>query len=201
MNDILATAFGPFGGFRENPSEAALAAWPPDLPTGWRARKLVLPVSWAEAAPKLLAALRENTRLVLCLGVAAGRERVSLERLARNHNDTSLADAGGARPAAETVVPRAPDTLRASLPVEALAAALQADGIPAEVSDDAGAYLCNHVSYALLHHLAQQPRACLAGFIHLPPADHLLPAQAARALQTIVNHILADLGDGRVHPA
>ncbi len=201
MHEILVTAFGPFSGFPENPSEAILAAWSPDLPPGWRARKFVLPVSWADAAPRLLAALREETRFVLCLGVAAGRDRITLERLARNRNDTALADTGGAKPPGEAVVPGGPDTLRSSLPADDLADALQAAGIPAEVSDDAGAYLCNHVSYALFHHLARHPRACLAGFIHVPPADRLAPAQGARALRTVVNQLLADLGDGKVHPA
>lgn len=201
MNEILVSAFGPFGTFRENPSEAILRAWCPALPENWRARKTTLPVSWARAAPQLLASLHATTRLVLCLGVAAGGDRIRLERLARNRNDMSLADTGGYRSPGEAIVPGAPEWLRASLPVDDLAAALRGAGIRATVSDDAGAYLCNHLSYALLHHLAQQPRACLAGFIHLPPAQHLSPEKGARALQTIVDHILADLGDGCVHPA
>ncbi|MCC5807360.1 MAG: pyroglutamyl-peptidase I [Opitutales bacterium] len=201
MNEILVSAFGPFGTFTENPSEAILRAWQPALPENWQARKIILPVSWTDAAPQLLAALRGNTRFVLCLGVADGRTIISFERLARNRNDTALADARGTKPVGEAVVPGGPESLPASLPVEDLAAALSAAGIPATISDDAGGYLCNHLSYALLHDLAQHPRACLAGFIHVPPTPHLSPAEGARALQTIVDRLLADLGDGNVHPA
>lgn len=201
MNEILVSAFGPFGTFSENPSEAILRAWRPALPEDWQARKIILPVSWAEAVPQLLAALHGNTRFVLCLGVAAGLDRIRFERLARNRNDTALTDTNGDLPPGEAVVPGAPESLRASLPTEELAAALRETGIQADLSDDAGGYLCNHLSYALLHHLAQHPRACLAGFIHVPRAEHLSPWEGARALQTTVEHLLTDLGDGMVHPA
>lgn len=53
-------------------------------------------------------------------------------------------------------------------------AAIQAAGVPAELSLSAGAYLCNQVLYTLLH-----TRSVPGGFIHLPS----LPEQAAAAGQ------------------
>jgi pyroglutamyl-peptidase len=47
-------------------------------------------------------------------------------------------------------------------------AALTAEGIPAAISNTAGTYLCNHVLYATLHHLAARGLSRPAGFIHLP---------------------------------
>lgn len=78
-------------------------------------------------------------------------------------------------PAEGPIVPGAPAAYFATLPVHEMYAALRAAGIPAELSRDAGVYLCNQVSYVLLHAAATDPLNCRAGFVHLP----LLPEQAA----------------------
>jgi hypothetical protein len=76
--------------------------------------------------------------------------------------------------------PAGPLALRSTLPVDAIVAALEAEGIPAEVSRDAGGYLCNHVFYVLL----QSGRR--GGFVHVPPLD-VLPLDAlVRAAEVIV---------------
>jgi len=54
-------------------------------------------------------------------------------------------------------------------------AALHAQGLPAEISNSAGTYVCNHIAYAMLH-LAAKRRGVRAGFIHIP----FLPEQAAQ---------------------
>ena len=58
---------------------------------------------------------------------------------------------------------------------ERVAQALQRAGIPAEVSQTAGTYVCNHVFYGLMHALRGK-RAVRGGFVHIPYA----PEQAAR---------------------
>ena len=55
----------------------------------------------------------------------------------------------------------------------AVGAALRARGVPAEVSQTAGTFVCNHVFYALQHALAGT--RVRSGFVHLP----YLPEQAA----------------------
>ena len=52
---------------------------------------------------------------------------------------------------------------------------VRAAGIPAEISQTAGTYVCNHVFYGLMHALRNVP-AVRGGFVHIPYA----PAQAAR---------------------
>ena len=55
-------------------------------------------------------------------------------------------------------------------------AALTAEGIPAAISNTAGTYLCNDISYTTLHALARRGRSTIpAGFIHLP----FLPSMVA----------------------
>jgi len=63
-----------------------------------------------------------------------------------------------------------------SLPIKAMAAAIRREGIPAEVSQTAGTFVCNHLFYSLAHVIATQRPTLRGGFIHIP----LLPEQAAR---------------------
>jgi pyroglutamyl-peptidase len=48
-------------------------------------------------------------------------------------------------------------------------AALRARGIPAQVSQSAGTFVCNHVFYGLMHELRRRS-GVRGGFIHVPPA-------------------------------
>ena len=58
------------------------------------------------------------------------------------------------------------------LPVKAIAHALDAAGIPSEVSLTAGSYVCNHVFYELMGLAAARP-GMRAGFIHVPATPQL----------------------------
>jgi pyroglutamyl-peptidase len=62
-----------------------------------------------------------------------------------------------------------------TLPIKAIVAAIRARGIKAGVSQTAGTFVCNHVFYALMHHLRERAQAVKAGFIHVP----FLPEQVA----------------------
>jgi hypothetical protein len=79
--------------------------------------------------------------------------------------------------------PAGPLAFRSTLPVDEIAAALEAEGIPAEVSRDAGGFLCNHVFYVLMQTL--DPKR-IGGFIHVPPAYVLPPDDLVRAAGVIV---------------
>jgi pyroglutamyl-peptidase len=74
--------------------------------------------------------------------------------------------------------------------------------VPAEVSNTAGTYLCNHVTYLMLHHLATAAPRCRAGFIHLPqmreaaaPGAPSLPlAYLVRGVEGALRAAVADGG-------
>ena len=59
---------------------------------------------------------------------------------------------------------------------EAMADAIQTKGIPATVSNSAGAFVCNDVLYTLLHHYAGTD--VKIGFLHVP----YLPQQGTPSL-------------------
>jgi pyroglutamyl-peptidase len=167
MSTILITGFEPFGSHSINPS--ALAAEQLDGRTiaGYRVRTQLLPVDHAAAPAALLAALdRHRPTLTLSLGLAGGRQGLTVERVAINSLDFPLPDNAGAQVEDEPVLVGGPAAYFSSLPVRAIATRWRATGIPGAVSNSAGTYICNQVLYHALHHL--QDAGTRAGFIHLP---------------------------------
>ncbi len=165
---VLVTAFEPFGGEAVNASQEALARLPEEL-GGARLVKRVLPVAFDAAADGLRRAVRETAPdAVLCLGEAGGRAALTPERVAVNLRDARIPDNAGARPVDEPVVPGGPAAYFATLPVRAMAEAVRAAGLPAELSNTAGTYVCNTVMYALLDQLERERPGVRGGFLHLP---------------------------------
>ncbi|MBA2078146.1 pyroglutamyl-peptidase I [Rhodanobacter sp. PCA2] len=176
LPNILLTGFDPFGGESINPSWEAVRALHGRRIGGHRVVARLLPTEFAASLRLLKAAVRETAPAILLgVGQAGGRERLSIERVAVNLQDARIPDNAGARPIDQPVIPGGPAAYFSNLPVKAMLAALRDRGVPAELSHTAGTYVCNHVAYAMLH-LAAKRRGARAGFIHIP----YLPAQAAR---------------------
>ncbi|UVJ40968.1 pyroglutamyl-peptidase I [Arthrobacter sp. CJ23] len=177
---ILLTGFEPFGGDATNPSWAA-ATLARDIlrGEGHEVEALELPCVFGDAAARLLEAVdRLNPALVVSLGLAGGRDRISLERVAINCDDARIPDNAGRRPVDAEVVPGGPAAYFSTLPIKAALRALQIAGIRAEVSQTAGTYVCNHVFYALMHALASRPQT-RGGFVHVPYDASGLPLGSA----------------------
>jgi pyroglutamyl-peptidase len=177
---ILVTGFEPFAGFTVNPTEGLAKAVDGRRFGAAQVRSAVLPVHHAEAGPRVLALLDEAEPVaVLHLGLAAGRARVALERVAVNVMDYTEPDNAGYRAQGEPCVPGGPAAYFATLALQTILAALTADGIPAYLSNTAGTYLCNQTLYGTLHALSRRARAPKVGFIHFP----LLPSMVAASGQ------------------
>ena len=166
---ILLTGFEPFGEENVNPSWQAVQRARDILRSeGHKVEALELPCVFGEAATVLLAAIESLTPdVVVCAGLAGGRERVSLERVAINCDDARIPDNKGKRPIDEEVVPGGPAAYFSTLPIKAALRNLQIEGIKGEISQSAGTYVCNHVFYALMHALATKD-GVRGGFVHLP---------------------------------
>jgi pyroglutamyl-peptidase len=117
---------------------------------------------------------------VICVGQAGGRSAVSLERVAINVNDARIPDNTDSQPIDMPVVVNGPAAYFSTLPIKAMLLALQHADIPAEVSQTAGTFVCNHVFYGLMHALATQRglKKTRGGFIHVP----FLPEQGTPSL-------------------
>lgn len=200
--DVLLTGFAPFDGAATNESwEAVREAVPALVARGVDAEAVELPVEFGTASERLEEAVRGlRPRLVVAVGLAAGRTAITPERVAINIRDARIPDNAGASPVDEPVVPGAPVGFLSTLPVKAMVAALTADGVPAAVSQTAGTYVCNDVFYALQHLLATDPalEGIRGGFVHVPSADVVDAPAAARALVRMVEVALSTEADVRL---
>ena len=168
MKRLLITGFAPFGGDELNPSWEAVSALP-EAVGQWELVKEQMPVSFRGAPRALMeAADRCAPDAVLLVGVAASRGAVTPERQGVNEMSARIPDNEGFQPQNEPVVPGGPEVLYATLPVEDMAEAIQAAGVPARLSDSAGRYVCNALLYSALYYLEQRDDPVPAAFIHVP---------------------------------
>lgn len=206
---ILLTGFEPFGGESTNPSwTAAREAGVLLRAEGHDVRTVELPCVFGDSIRALEEALGQySPQLVICAGQAGGRSRISLERIAINCDDARIPDNAGNAPVDEPVVPGGPAAYFSSLPVKAALAALGAEQIPAEVSQTAGTYVCNHLFYGLMHALRLRP-GTRGGFVHVPYAVEQVPPGGltaslpvglmAAALAVVVRTTLATTADHKL---
>lgn len=167
---LLITGFDAFGGSEENPSWLAVSQLP-DTVGNFTLKKCMLPTVFGRAAQEVLAAAEDfQPDVILCVGVAAGRDAVTPERIAVNIRDARIPDNAGNQPVGEFVVADAPAAYFSTVPVAAMAQAIRDAGVPGTVSNSAGAFVCNDTLYLLLHHFAGT--ATRVGFIHVPAAPH-----------------------------
>ena len=173
---ILVTGFEPYGGELMNPSQELAKTVDGRRVGGCTVRGLVLPVHHQQATASMARALQDHDPCaVLHLGLAGGRSRIALERVAVNVMDYRIPDNAGYCAADEPCVPGGPVAYFSTLPIREMVLALVADGIPAYASDTAGTYLCNQTLYGTLHTIERTGRRARVGFMHLP----LLPAMVA----------------------
>jgi pyroglutamyl-peptidase len=174
VTGVLVTGFEPFGANAVNPSQLLAE----------RLGGIVLPVSYARAAAALRAAIDEaRPDVVVCFGLADNRTAISMERFAHNLDEAATTDNDEAAGSGAEIEPGAPLALPTSLPADAIVAALEAEGFPAEVSRDAGGFLCNHVFYVLMRTLRAGQ---IGGFVHVPPFEVLAADELVRAGRVIV---------------
>ena len=166
---LLLTGFEPFDGDTVNPSGEVAKHLDGQTIGCCVVRSVVLPVQH-EAARAVVAPRLDAPGLaaVVHLGLAGGRARISLERVALNVMDYTRPDAHGQVLRDVACMAEGPAAYLATLPLREMLAALTAEGIPAYVSNSAGTYLCNDICYTTLHALARGRRSIPAGFIHLP---------------------------------
>jgi len=171
-NTLLLTYFGPFPGVPVNPTvelaegaQRLLTRMRPDLNVITRE----LPVSYDGSSAALRAALQEvQPDALISLGVAVGRDVVSLEQVAINLDSAGIEDNDGDRRCDEPIVPDGREAYFSSLPVRASFERLRAAGEPVEISYTAGTYVCNHVFYEGQRISRELGLSIPAGFVHVP---------------------------------
>ena len=177
------TGFGRFQGVEDNPSchlARGLAASAIEAlrdPRIHVASSRVVEVSMAAADAAVAEIFQcvpddgSHTHVILVhLGVAASAKSFHLEEQAANNCDFRCPDESGAQPRGQCICRDSAlnSFLRTRLPLRAIAARLNEKWQrQAEISCDAGLFLCNYIYYRSLQHASHRTR-CHSVFIHVP---------------------------------
>lgn len=166
---ILVTGFKPFLGESINPSELMSQALQQKYPT--LIESLILPVEFQTCFSMLRKKLEEHTfDLIVLLGQAGGREKITVEKFALNWNYARALDEVGFRPENGLISKNANLALMSSLPLEAITEEMRSKGCPIMMSFHAGSFVCNYLYFKTLEEVQNIP----AVFVHVP----FLPEQA-----------------------
>lgn len=179
MKTLLLTGFEPFMKFPVNPTMRIAEELHGTKIGNYKIHSEILPVEFSKSGDALMAYIKEvNPDVVISLGLAGGRSKITPERIAINVND-GPADNRGHVPVDEPIIPGGADGYFSTIPNREMVNALNEFGLPATISNTAGAYLCNNVMYRALHFANKERTDLLAGFIHIPASHELAILQGS----------------------
>lgn len=168
---VLITGFGPFPTVSANATsilvpqiaESARRAIP-----GVAIAAHILPTEW-DASLAMLGALTRRLKPTVALHFGVSGRATGFEIETRGRNRCSLsADAAGRLPNDVRLSADGPEFLPATLPAAHIVSRLRRRGLPAQISRDAGGYLCNALLYRSLEIARSADPSTRTGFIHLP---------------------------------
>ncbi len=165
---ILVTGFDPFGGDSINPAFEAVRKIPKNI-AGADIEILEIPTVFHKSIRTVTDFLdRGSFDAVLLVGQAGGRFALTPERVGINLDDARIKDNEGNQPIDVPIAPEGPAAYFSTLPIKAMVENIRSKGIPAKVSNTAGTFVCNHLMYGVLHHIASKNLSVRGGFIHVP---------------------------------
>jgi len=189
---ILITAFEPFGGEKVNPALEAMKLLP-DKIGEVQILKLELPTVFKKSIEKVWQHIDEyEPDVVISLGQAGGRACISIERVAINIDDTTMADNEGNMPIDQPIFEDGENAYFSNLPIKKMVEDIKKAGIPTKISNTAGTYVCNHVMYGVLYKIHKESLNIKAGFIHVPFIPEQVvnkPESPSMSLENIVKSI------------
>ena len=165
---VLVTGFDPFGGEKINPAFEVLKKLKRSI-AGAKITLLEVPTVFGDSIAKVTSEIdRLKPDAVVMIGQAGGRYEISVERIGINLDDARIPDNKKRQPVDMAIDPKGAAAYFATLPVKDIVQAVRKAGVPASVSYTAGTFVCNHLLYGVLNHLAKTAPGIKAGFIHIP---------------------------------
>lgn len=172
MRTILLTGFEAFGTTPVNPAEQVARHLDGESVGGAEVVSRIVPNTFFTCIRSVQDAIAEvRPDAVVMMGEYGGRAMITVERIAQNLNDGArygLRDNDGNLLQDRLTAPDGPAASRSTLPVRAMVRAMREAGIPADISDTAATFCCNHLMYGILHHIALEGLDLRAGWVHLP---------------------------------
>lgn len=179
MPKLLLTGFEPYGNTPINPAEQVAKQLAGEKIAGIDVISTIVPNTFFKSIDhvkqKMMAA---EADYVLMMGEYVGRSMITFERFAHNIIDSSryaLADNDGASFDNLPTVEGGPVAYQTDLPLKAMVEQLRQHGVPADISDTAATFVCNHLYYGILHEIHTKNLPIRAVWAHLP----MLPSTAA----------------------
>lgn len=165
---VLISGFEPFGNDVINPSIEAVKLLD-DIIDNKQVIKIEIPVVAHESLRVLEQAIDEHKPdYVICVGQAGGRKDITIERIGINIDDYRIADNKGNTPVDEPIYIDGEDAYFTTLPIKKIITELNAKNIAASISNTAGTYVCNHVTYGVQYYIRKHNLSCKSGFVHIP---------------------------------
>lgn len=191
---ILVTGFDPFGKESINPAIEAVKRLDDEIANA-QIIKLEIPTIAHTSLAVIKQAIEDHEPdMVLSIGQAGGRSDITVERIGINIDDYRIADNGHQQPIDEKIFADGPDAYFVNLPIKAMVKSIRSAGIPASISNSAGTFVCNYVTYGVRYLLEKRGKGQKSGFIHIPYLPSQVvdkPNQPSMALDVIVKGIQA----------
>ena len=165
---VLITGFDKFGGESINPSSLCVNSLP-DVIDNIEVKKVTLPTVFKDSSRVLEENIKSfSPNIVICVGQAGGRSKITPERIAINIDDARIPDNIGNSPIDEAIRKDGENAYFSTLPIKAIVDELNKNNIPSTISNTAGTFVCNHIMYEALYITSKNYPHIKAGFIHIP---------------------------------
>lgn len=165
---VLITGFDKFGGESINPSNLCVNSLS-DVIDNIEIKKITLPTVFKDSSRVLEENIKSfSPSIVICVGQAGGRSKITPERIAINIDDARIPDNIGNSPIDETIRKDGENAYFSTLPIKAIVDELNKNNIPSAISNTAGTFVCNHIMYESLYLASTKYPHIKAGFIHIP---------------------------------
>jgi len=165
---ILVTGFEPFGKETINPALEAVKKLDNKI-NGAKVVKTKIPTVFGKAIEKLEKEIeKEKPDIVICVGQAGGRSKITVERVAINIDDATIKDNEGNKPVDNKIFKDGGNAYFSRLPIKTIVKEMTKNKIPASISNTAGTFVCNHLMYGLLYLIDKKYPNMWGGFIHVP---------------------------------
>ncbi len=165
---ILLTGFDPFGCEKINPAHEAVLKVSDEI-CGAKIIKIIIPTVQTKSLETIEnSIIQHRPDICISVGQAGGRFGITPERVAINLDDFRIVDNEGNQPIDEVIFEDGANAYFSTLPIKAIVEHLNKNNIPANVSNSAGTFVCNHVMYGVLYLIDKKYPNMKGGFVHIP---------------------------------
>lgn len=176
----MVTGFEPFEDYEYNASLEAVYDLP-EIIGDASIIKMEVPALFGESIRFVIKKIeQESPDIVLLTGQAKDGTPISVERVAINVVDARIPDNAGRQPIDIPVRSDDMPAYFATIPIKAIVSEINKKGIESQVSNSAGTYVCNHLMYGVLSHIALNRPNVRCGFIHVPYLPSLIDQGAGK---------------------